>query len=826
METVMHWLYRVVLLVALTGLASVGCGDAGLGEGNRTPDPATPFVVLSGPTEAKVKAQVELQTKTNVESPVYQWWVKNAPETSALQKDESLDGSRAQLSFSPDVEGSYTIGVRVQENVEDSWTFTATPVDSAQVDPTLELNAVSEPSGTGLLAMWLAETNAEQPEFIWKVESAPEGSTHQDRSEQNDVEVWSLILDVAGEYKVSVALASHPHLSAMASVTVAPWIDASLSQNSVETGESIELQATTNIHSPQWQWEIVSAPEGSQASIGNAQQENATFTPDIAGEYSLQVQADDLTSAPLTLSAVDGLKALPVQMIVVNGQGHSASGVYKGDPHMEFIADVLPSEPNVTYTFEIIGRPDGSTAPLQNTGGLEVKVVEWTADALGEYTVRVQASTHDGFGQATATFVVDEIWSELYIPSPTSGTVLNMRPAQAECMDFAFDGLGNPTLAVYRNNAGFPPEEGGSDVDDKRFEIRRWNGVRWSIPLGGARGGSIIDMDNAAEIIVACHLAVGPDGALWIGYTDSKYNPEPGYNFRVERYNEQSNKWHHVGGKFFSVVNGMVTTFSSALTVTKDPYEEEEEGAAYLSFLRVVSSDEAGYSFLAYKNQWRDALEQFGVIQNAAQESNAVFWPNGRVWNTKMAAGIDGLPIMAFVEDHTENYRLHVLRKRWNIAAGEHIWNEFSSPNTLDRTLPEISGGEDLDLAVDPVDGTVYIAYPDRADTEIPKILYYDESDYTWKALQPRGIDRVKRVSMDVSQDGDVYLASQKNDGRIFIDKVTESGYTQLGGGPLTTSGKDPVLRVGPAGDVHVAYKNSADEDRVHVMRLSTIAIP
>jgi PKD domain len=134
----------------------------------------------------------------------------------------------------------------------------------------------------------------------------------------------SFIVDVVGNYTIqlivtdSLGLESNP-----ADVTVTfdlpPVANAGPSQAAV-VGQTVTLNGSGSIDYDgqplTYKWSVVSAPSGSTAAISNSTAEIASFVPDVAGTYAVQLVVNDgiLTSAPATAE----IEASPQTVVFVN----------------------------------------------------------------------------------------------------------------------------------------------------------------------------------------------------------------------------------------------------------------------------------------------------------------------------------------------------------------------------------------------------------------------------------------------------------------------------------------------------------------------------
>ncbi|MGH8265111.1 MAG: PKD domain-containing protein [Steroidobacteraceae bacterium] len=110
-------------------------------------------------------------------------------------------------------------------------------------------------------------------------------------------------------------------------------------------------------------WSVVTAPAGSQASIANPAQVKPTFTPDLTGQYFIELIVDDGTIA----SAPDSMVITTTRQ---NGQPVASAGpdqtVHVGDTaHLDGTASSDPDGDALTYRWSLNARPTNSNSGLQ-----------------------------------------------------------------------------------------------------------------------------------------------------------------------------------------------------------------------------------------------------------------------------------------------------------------------------------------------------------------------------------------------------------------------------------------------------------------------------
>lgn len=169
--------------------------------------------------------------------------------------------------------------------------------------------------------------------------------------------------------------------------------------DSVHLGQAIALDGTGSSDvdgdALTYRWAVTSRPNGSSASPSGATSPSASFAPDVAGSYTLQLIVNDgkADSAPASAAAT-GTNAAPIARIAstsaqVGGQasldGRSSSDA-EGDP--------------LTFHWSLLSRPAGSVASLSSA---TAQTPIFTLDRAGNYQVQLVAN--DGWVDSTAASV-------------------------------------------------------------------------------------------------------------------------------------------------------------------------------------------------------------------------------------------------------------------------------------------------------------------------------------------------------------------------------------------------------------------------------------
>ncbi|SMF94047.1 REJ domain-containing protein [Methylomagnum ishizawai] len=240
----------------------------------------------------------------------YAWSIAAAPTGSTASLS---DPASAQPSLTPDQPGSYQIRLLVTDGnaASDPTTLTLTvasppPVADAGGDQTAGIGDT----------VYLDGTNSYDPEdadlgYRWTFTQKPQGS--QASLADADTDSPSFVADQAGTYQVQLivnngAMDSAPALANIvvsAQADTSPVADAGFDQTAT-TGDTVYLDGSAS-YDPEgadldYRWTFTQKPQGSQASLADADTDSPSFVADQAGTYQVQLIVNDGTydSAPAT----------------------------------------------------------------------------------------------------------------------------------------------------------------------------------------------------------------------------------------------------------------------------------------------------------------------------------------------------------------------------------------------------------------------------------------------------------------------------------------------------------------------------------------------
>ena len=345
-------------------------------------------------------------TDTDGDSLSYQWEFLDTPAGSlaALQADDTVNPT-----FTPDLAGTYLIGLIVSDGEDDSRQDT---VNIVVMDENVAPNAIAEFSGTLKAGESIAldglqsndpDNGPQALTFSWVFQSVPPSSGISDTSIA-DTPLAEFTPDVVGDYRVLLSV-SDGELSDSDQLTIAvsdnlclsPMASAG-SDQTIELGLVVDLDGvgSTSIAdcaTIEYRWSLIGVPPGSgllPTSIDNDASLDASFIPDVAGTYVAQLQ---VTSGGLTDTDTLMITVTENEMPVANAgddQLVDLGVTVDLDGTGSFDPDSGPDDP-LTYEWSVVSAPTGSTAAVGNAGNA---TASFTPDRVGDY--QLQLSVFDG----------------------------------------------------------------------------------------------------------------------------------------------------------------------------------------------------------------------------------------------------------------------------------------------------------------------------------------------------------------------------------------------------------------------------------------------
>jgi hypothetical protein len=357
----------------------------------------------------------------------YAWSIVDLPAGSSVALDNR---GTASPSFVPDLAGAYGVRLVVTDAAgnQSAPATLSVPVTSCTAPLTVSIDPVTGTPATGVpvaLTATVIDPNASGENgctaavtpltYVWSLVSLPTGSV----TTLNDPSAVSpgFVPDVEGSYTFALQVTDAAgtrspvvlgEVVVAASCTGKPAVVIVAPGGNV-TGQPVGLSATVTdpnaacaTESPfQYAWRLVSVPVGSRARLTGAvgtdvtAQATPSFTPDVAGDYGVELAVTDLSGFTGT-----------AQPVVVTAQGCNApltaaivapAGAATGSPVQISATASDPNTPGLgslctvavapySYQWTLLSPPTGSSAQLNNPAAVAPTFVP---DVSGQYTLQL-----------------------------------------------------------------------------------------------------------------------------------------------------------------------------------------------------------------------------------------------------------------------------------------------------------------------------------------------------------------------------------------------------------------------------------------------------
>ncbi len=353
--------------------------DAGADQSVKTGEP----VSLDG--SASTDADGDLLT--------YTWSIDQSPADSVASLE---DASSVGPSFTPDLDGGYTLGLVVSDgersSEKDTVMITASTPNSAPVADAGDDQDVVEGAVVQLSGAQSSDADGDLLTYQWEFVSRPSGSSAV--LEDADTVAAEFEADVAGAYVVSLTVNDGELDSATDNVTIdvakansPPTADAG-SDQSVVAGDIVTLDASGSSDpdgdSLIYEWRIASRPPVTDAEFSDETAVSPTFTTTVDGTYVLTLRVFDEDNAIDTDQVaiiVSAANAKPVadaglDQNVMTGTVLTLDGSGSDDAN----GDTL------SYDWTFVSRPAGSAASLVGDASVSAS---FTPDVDGAYVLEL-----------------------------------------------------------------------------------------------------------------------------------------------------------------------------------------------------------------------------------------------------------------------------------------------------------------------------------------------------------------------------------------------------------------------------------------------------
>lgn len=411
------WLTPLARIITPTVLAVglVACGGGGGSDDDPSPEPNTaPNAVISAiASPQSVAADIALDARNSTDPQddtlTYQWSILSGPSGHNAVIDQPTASQAVLLA---DLPGEYTIQLVVNDGELDSTAVTSTiiltntaPVANAGADKAVDLTPGS-PVNVPLNGSGSTDADGQALNFRWVILDLPEGSAANLVAADTVAPTLSNV-DEPGAYRMGLIVNDGLEDSAQDEVIIstnnlAPLANAGADIGGKQVGDTVTLDGTQSSDldgdALSYQWAFTdNIPEGSSASLTNANTSMPSFIIDQRGNYELQ-----LTVSDGELTATD--------TVWVN-VGNSAPVAEAGANQLASVGDVVnlsaagsrdADGDSLQFTWSILTAPEASTVELVGNNALNASI---TPDAAGTYVIQLKVS--DGELEHTDTVRID-----------------------------------------------------------------------------------------------------------------------------------------------------------------------------------------------------------------------------------------------------------------------------------------------------------------------------------------------------------------------------------------------------------------------------------
>ncbi len=306
----------VLALSAAAGLVACfgGGDDSGLATVNHPPV-ADAGADQSGPADAAVELDGRASYDPDADTIAFHWYFDHVPDGSSLGGEERATGfarndssDAAQTSFTPDVQGTYVIGLTVNDGKADSAAdFAIVTAEAPEGQPiAVAGNDVTAAVGDTVTfdGSRSYDPHGKSITYQWTMVEQPDGSTAT-VSDSDSAGGW-FIADQRGVYVANLIVSNGLSQSSPDAVVVT--VTGEDNTPTANAGEDLDAEDCTNIpltgtasadpdgDALQYFWEVQNVPAGSLAnndSFSDRAAAEPTFWADVAGEYQLSLSVYD-----------------------------------------------------------------------------------------------------------------------------------------------------------------------------------------------------------------------------------------------------------------------------------------------------------------------------------------------------------------------------------------------------------------------------------------------------------------------------------------------------------------------------------------------------
>jgi hypothetical protein len=311
----------MVSLFLVCALVLTACGDGGGGGGGNSKPVANAGRDQNVKTGSVVTLDGSASSDPDRDLLTYSWSFTSRPPGSAAALS---DPTAAKPTFTADLDGDYLVELIVNDGLADSAPDTvkitaapnSVPVANAGPDQNVKTGSVVTLDGS-----LSSDADGDLLTYSWAFTAVPGGSgvTNADLSDPTAAKP-TFTPDVDGDYVLNLIVNDGFADSAPDTVTITaapnsvPVANAGPDQN-VHTGIPVTLDGSASSDADgdplTYSWAFTSVPGGSgvtNADISNPTTVNPTFTPDVDGDYVLNLIVNDgfADSAPDTVTITAG----------------------------------------------------------------------------------------------------------------------------------------------------------------------------------------------------------------------------------------------------------------------------------------------------------------------------------------------------------------------------------------------------------------------------------------------------------------------------------------------------------------------------------------
>jgi YD repeat-containing protein len=371
----------------------------------------------------------------------FSWSLTSKPSGSTAD----IAGTSAQLTFKPDMDGTYVANLHVTDSkgasADKQVTIVVRTTAPANTAPQVVVLATVPPASSGsntvstALGYTVALTSGGSKDpsgaalsYAWTLVSKPAASTVKLSS---SVGVFSqLVPDVMGDYVVQVIATNASGVASSYQTTVSvknQRPQASIGTNAVPTsqinGPTVRLPANTTLTLRgtgstdadgdvlTYTWTLEGKPAGSTSALSSSTGATVQLTTDVSGSYAVRLRVTDPAGAysEQVLSIESGNTPPTAQVdktniSIINGAAANVSAAYSSDAD----GDTL------TYAWAIDARPAGSSATIATPSTAQLAFVP---DVAGMYVASVTVSDGKSSSLAYVTIrVLSSTVSQVTLP--------------------------------------------------------------------------------------------------------------------------------------------------------------------------------------------------------------------------------------------------------------------------------------------------------------------------------------------------------------------------------------------------------------------------